>query len=309
MLVRVRRNQARVDQSRSRSTSGVALGAEVTPGHLIVGITWDGLQPARHAGLDLGAIRSHLKPMHLIRLFLLVFAVGFLAPLALHAVWWLSHDTAVAWNRADWSSAGLLPSPRAKPEALVHVYAARTGRWKGIFAHHSWIVVKERGGSYTRYDKTGWGRPVKVNNWAPDARWYGHMPALVASVEGPAAERLIPKIKAAIARYPYNDYDGYAVWPGPNSNSFVTYVLGAIPEAGIALPPTAIGKDWRTDARIFGQTPSGTGLQLSLGGLLGITVGWVEGIEVNILGLVTGIDIRRPALKLPGFGRVGMGTA
>jgi hypothetical protein len=28
-----------------------------------------------------------------------------------------------------------------------------------------------------------------------------------------------------------------------------------------------------------------------------------------VLGLVTGLDIRRPAVKLPGFGRVGMGTA
>ena len=85
-------------------------------------------------------------------------------------------------------------------------------------------------------------------------------------------------------------------------------MLSAIPEAGIALPPTAIGKDWRVDARLFGLTPSGTGVQLVFGGLFGITVGWVEGVEINILGLVTGIDIRRPALKLPGFGRIGMGT-
>ena len=62
------------------------------------------------------------------------------------------------------------------------------------------------------------------------------------------------------------------------------------------------------DARIFGLTPSGTGVQLSLGGLFGITIGWIEGVEVNVLGLVAGIDIRRPALKLPGLGRIGVGT-
>ena len=113
--------------------------------------------------------------MHLVRFSLLSFLALFLTPLALHAVWWLSHDTAVAWNRADWSSARLLPPAGAKPEAIVHVYAARTGRWKGIFAHHSWVVIKERGsGTYTRYDKVAWGRPVKIDNWAPDARWYGH---------------------------------------------------------------------------------------------------------------------------------------
>ncbi len=39
-----------------------------------------------------------------------------------------------------------------------------------------------------------------------------------------------------------------------------------------------------------------------------MTVGWVEGVEINVLGLVTGLDIRRPAIKLPGFGRIGVGT-
>lgn len=248
--------------------------------------------------------------MHFFRLTLLTFAGAFLAPLAIHAAWWLSNDEAVGWHQADWSSAGLLPSARSKPDAVVYVFAARTGRWKGIFAHHSWIVIKERGASsYTRYDKVAWGRPVKINNWAPDARWYGHMPTMVAAVEGPAAERLIPKIKAAIASYPFREPGTYSVWPGPNSNSFIAYVLAAIPEAGVVLPPTAIGKDWRVDSRVFGLTPSGTGVQLSLGGYLGVTAGWFEGLEVNVLGLVTGIDIRRPAIKLPGFGRIGMSTA
>jgi hypothetical protein len=89
--------------------------------------------------------------MHPLRFASLTLLAAFLAPLALHAAWWLSTDVAVAWSQADWSSARLLPPARAKPEAVVHVYAARTGRWKGIFAHHSWIVVKERGaGASTR---------------------------------------------------------------------------------------------------------------------------------------------------------------
>jgi uncharacterized protein DUF3750 len=248
--------------------------------------------------------------MPIVRFSLLTFAFAFLAPLAAHAAWWLSRDEAVGWHQADWSSANMLPSARAKPDAAVYVFAARTGRWKGIFAHHTWIVIKERGASsYTRYDKVAWGRPVKINNWDPDGRWYGHMPTLIASIEGAEAERLIPKIKTAVARYPLNQPGDYSVWPGPNSNSFVAHVLTAIPDAGIVLPPTAIGKDWRVDHRIFGLTPSGTGVQLSLGGYFGITLGWYEGVELNVLGLVTGIDFRRPAIKLPGFGRIGMATA
>ena len=35
-------------------------------------------------------------------------------------------------------------------------------------------------------------------------------------------------------------------------------------------------------------------------------LGWVEGVEVNVLGLVAGLDLRHPALKLPGFGRIGV---
>lgn len=116
--------------------------------------------------------------MPLLRTLSLTFLAAFLAPLAMHAAWWLSTDEAVAWSQADWSSAHVLPSPHSKPEALVHIYAARTGRWKGIFAHHSWIVIKDKGaGAYTRFDKVAWGRPVKANNWAPDARWYGHRPS------------------------------------------------------------------------------------------------------------------------------------
>jgi hypothetical protein len=221
----------------------------------------------------------------------------------------VSHDEFLGWYDSDWSSTGVLPPANARPDTAVYVFAGRTGRWKGIFAHHSWIVIKERGVGYTRYDKVAWGRPVKINGWPPDGRWYGHVPTLVAAIEGPAAERLIPKIKTAVARYPYNRAGAYAVWPGPNSNSFVAYVLADIPEAHIVLPPTAIGKDWRVDHRVAGWAPSGTGLQLSLGGYLGMTVAWVEGVEISILGLVTGIDIRRPAIKLPGFGRIGMGAA
>ena len=35
-------------------------------------------------------------------------------------------------------------------------------------------------------------------------------------------------------------------------------------------------------------------------------LGWVEGVEVNVLSLVAGLDVRHPAVKLPGFGRLGL---
>ena len=156
----------------------------------VVGASAAGLQPV--------AIPGHvIRAMHLLRYSSLTFLAAVHHPACPARGLVAVHDTAQAWNEADWSSAHILPPARSKPEALVHVYAARTGRWKGVFAHHSWIVVKERGAStYTRFDKVAWGQPIKINNWAPDARWYGHSPKLVGAVEGPAAEALIPKIRA-----------------------------------------------------------------------------------------------------------------
>ena len=101
-------------------------------------------------------------------------------------------------------------------------------------------------------------------------------------------------------------YGDYNAWPGPNSNTFVQAVLDAVPELKTVLPPTAIGKDYPYRGEWFGLTPSGTGAYASLGGYLGLTIGWVEGLEINFLGAVLGLDIRRPALKLPGIGRLGM---
>jgi len=49
----------------------------------------------------------------------------------------------------------------------------------------------------------------------------------------------------------------------------------------------------------------GTGFEINLWGLVGFKAGWVEGFEVNLLGLVAGFDIRHPAVKLPGYGRLG----
>jgi hypothetical protein len=56
-------------------------------------------------------------------------------------------------------------------------------------------------------------------------------------------------------------------------------------------------------SRLFPGIASLTGI--SLGGYLGLTIGWIEGIELNFMGGVLGLDIRRPALKLPAIGRLG----
>jgi hypothetical protein len=230
----------------------------------------------------------------------------FILPIAARAALTAFEDRASNWRDADWSSAGRLPLAGSHPEARLLVMSARTGRWKGIFAVHSWIVVKrENARSWSRYDVVGWGKPVRTNGWAPDGRWFGDFPVFIADVRGSDAAALIPKIEAAIAAYPYAQAGDYRTWPGPNSNTFVATVLRAIPELGVALPPNALGKDFRAHPFI-GLTDSRTGVEVNLWGLLGLKVGWVEGLEINVLGLVAGLDVRRPGLKLPGFGRIGV---
>jgi hypothetical protein len=213
---------------------------------------------------------------------LVIFLLLVFLPIVVSAACYWSSEPRGNWQTADRSSAGLLPEPSRHPEAVIRIYGARTIRWKAIFAIHTWIVVKEQGASsYTRYDYTAWGEPIRTNGFAADARWFGASPETIVAVDGDKASRLIPKIRNVVENYRFRTYGDYSPWPGPNSNTFVQAVLDAVPELRAVLPPTAVGKDL---SRWFGLTPSRTGVFASLGGYLGLTVGWVEGLEINFLG-------------------------
>ena len=213
------------------------------------------------------------------------------------------------WRHATHRSTGQAPDPAAHREAVVQVYASRAFGWRGAFAVHTWLSAKAPDADhFTRYEVIGWngggGRSVVSisDQRAPDAEWFGAAPRLVTDVRGPAAEAIIRKLPQAVADYPYAT--SYSAWPGPNSNTFLAHVGREIVELRMTLPSTAIGKDYLPISRLIAATPSGTGVQLSLLGLLGVLAGSDEGVELNVLGLVTGIDLRRPALKLPGLGSV-----
>jgi hypothetical protein len=243
--------------------------------------------------------------MRLSRMILILVLALVVAPIAVSATLYAFSARAENWQIADRSSAGLLPPPAAKTDAAVRIYAARTVRWKSIFAVHSWIVFKDRNAAtYTRYDYTAWGEPIRVNGFAADGRWFGEVPETVFAADGAEAEKLIPKIRQAIAAYEYRNYGDYRAWPGPNSNTFVAAVINAVPEMRTTLPPTAVGKDFPYDRNWLSSTA--TGFRATLGGYLTLTIGWIEGIELSLFGGVVGLDIRRPAIKLPGLGRIGM---
>lgn len=214
------------------------------------------------------------------------------------------------WRTASRASMGLAPDPRDEPEALVQLYAARAFRWRGYFAVHTWIAVKEKGADhYLTYQVTGFGGggTVMITEDIPDRQWFGAEADLLYELKGPLAEAAIPKIQAAALSYPYQSF--YRVWPGPNSNTFISHIIRHTPELRFELPPTAIGKDWIGTGDVFAASETGTGVQVSLIGLLGFTLGLGEGVEVNLLGMTFGVDVLRPALKLPFVGRVGMRDA
>ena len=241
---------------------------------------------------------------------MVVWPLLFVALLFAGPLWTLASGRAALdrdWRTASLQPTGLAPEPATHPEAVVQVYAARAFGWRGAFGVHTWLAAKPKAArGYTRYEVIGWyarsgGSTVSVSSArAPDAEWYGAAPTLLDDLRGAEAEAVIAKLPGAVSAYPYAG--AYRVWPGPNSNTFVAYVGRAIPDLRLTLPSTAIGKDYLPFGDFFARTPSGTGFQLSLSGLLGASVGLDEGIELNVLGLVFGLDLRHPALKLPGIG-------
>jgi len=213
-----------------------------------------------------------------------------------------------SWLTAPRHSAGIAPDPaRLADTAIVQVYAAPTYGWRGLVAVHPWIIFKRSGETaFTRHDVIGWrGTNVVQRNYAlPDGLWYGARPSLLVDHRGNGVETMIDEIEAAIKSYPYPH--SYQAYPGPNSNTFLAHIGREVPALKLDLPANAIGKDYRTIDRPLGLSSSGSGVQASLLGLLGLNVGWGEGIEINILGLSFGIDVNSPGLRLPFIGRIGM---
>jgi len=214
--------------------------------------------------------------------------------------------TAQDWRTASREPTGVAPDPKAVREAVVQVYGARTVGVKGYFGVHTWVAVKPTDApDWTVYEVIGWrlryqDTALVVRNRAPDGRWFGAEPELYADRRGAGVDELIKRIDQAARSYPYAGE--YSVWPGPNSNTFTSWIARAVPELEIDLPPTAIGKDYLRGA-VLASAPSGSGYQISLRGLLGVAASSVEGLELNLLGLNFGLGPH--GLRLPFVGTLG----
>ena len=124
-------------------------------------------------------------------------------------------------------------------------------------AVHSWIVTNKASKEVNRWEvwqhrnkcSTAWGYvhknllPIEAGmNRSPftlhrDHRWESQM---IGKVEGPLASKMIRFVNIWAPRYFFSQW--YFIWPGPNSNTFIQWILNTFPEANLSLPKTAKGK-------------------------------------------------------------------
>jgi len=242
--------------------------------------------------------------IYIISFFLILFFLGFISIIVGKKI-----DFSLDYYNANRESVNLAPKPHTTQDAIIHVYAARAFNWRGIFAVHTWIAFKyQNAPHYEVLQVVGWRKyrglpPLLKETDIPDRAWYGQKPKIILEIRGKKAEKLIPKIMKASDEYPYQ---GYQIWPGPNSNTFTALVGRKVKELGLTMPANAIGKDYLGSYQFFSRAPSGTGYQISLWGIFGILVAFHEGFEINFLSFIFGISPRYLVVKIPCVGDFGL---
>jgi len=188
---------------------------------------------------------------------------------------------------------------------IVAVKSARLpfDRWYSAFAHHSWIDVKHGGpDAWRRIEirsrRSGVGITPIGDDEARGDVWHERRPVhLLGAITGEAARRVAQRIEeAAVARAELYR-DGYRLWPGPNSNTFVADLVREFGELSCVFDPNAIGKDYPgwIDA---GATASKTGLRVDTP-IVGAALALQEGVELHLFGLTLGVCAWPPGISLP----------
>ena len=168
--------------------------------------------------------------------------------------------------------------------------------WFTRFAEHTWLDFYYAG----TWHRVEWNdhdyivmQETSASNVFDDVRWERDV-AVQELWNGQRAVEIAAKILPAAKHYP--DVYSYRPWPGPNSNSFITWLASEV-ELPIVMPATALGKDYTPWLNV-GVTSSNTGIQVETM-LIGAAVGLREGLELHALGLTIGVGVWPPAIKLP----------
>jgi hypothetical protein len=189
--------------------------------------------------------------------------------------------------------------------SVVQLRYATLPHFLGAIAVHYWFAVFDTASRQChRWEvwqaKSAGGKSighVHCDRRHPDSGVGGSVYRLAAEWDGSAA-RAICAVLTRAQDYPHRDR--YRAWPGPNSNTFVAWVLR---EAGLhyAFDPRAIGKDYMGLLGV--RLSSGAACAQLETPLLGVRISLHDGVEVHLLGLTCGLRWSRPEVYTP-FGRV-----
>ena len=236
---------------------------------------------------------------------MLAFLTIFLLPVLIGAGALAYRGGPTHWSDWDRNVTSQLPSAAEHPQARILVMSGRTRGWKGVVAVHSWIVVKgENEPNWRRYDVAGWGSPLRLNWWPPDL-WFGERGKAIVDITDARAQALIPRVDAAIRSYQYSNYGDYRIWPGPNSNTFVASVLRAIPETEVALPPNAIGRDFRPVALSRPAPTAAPASRPTSGACSASRSAGSKASRSTCSAWSLASTLRNPGVKVPAFGHIG----
>jgi Protein of unknown function (DUF3750) len=200
------------------------------------------------------------------------------------------------------TASSALPSP-----CVVQLRYATLPHFLRAIAIHYWFAVFDvNSRRWQRWEvwqsKDAGGQSmghVHCDRRHPDCGVGGGASRLAAEWDGSAAQAICAVLMKA-QDYPH--WDRYRAWPGPNSNTFVAWVLR---EAGLhySYDPRAIGKDYMglLGMRRSSRPPCAQ-LETSL---LGVRIGLHDGVEVHLLGLTCGLRWSPLEIHTP-FGRVSL---
>jgi hypothetical protein len=199
------------------------------------------------------------------------------------------------------------PLPAAPAEPVVQLRCAPLPGVLGYVAEHHWFLEFDPDdGRWHRWELwqeadaggTSWGH-VHKDLIGVESGLNGYPPRTVAEWRGQAARDLRAAL-AASATYPHRGC--YLAWPGPNSNTYIAWVLR---RSGVPadLGPLRIGMDYLGPLGGVAVSTTRAGVQAETP-VLGARVGPLEGAEAHVLCFTFGIDTWPPAVKTP-LGRVG----
>lgn len=128
------------------------------------------------------------------------------------------------------------------------------------FIVHTWIVTVNKG-NINRWEvwefpnccKTSWGhvhlnlfKPwigIRKNPFGEKLRFESLLLGMIEGKKGSIAEKMVNFITKNCKNYPFTNNYKYIL--GPNSNSFIKWILNKFPETNLKLPWNAFGKGYK----------------------------------------------------------------